>query len=804
MSLATHRRPLGRRLTAGMSVVGLALTGLVLHPGTPAGAALPSVCVTSGTQVTCTLTQGGGIAASFTVTIPDAVTSVQVHAVGEHGGDTYLDGERVGWGGDSVMVDATLPVTGGEVLVARLRNDGGQPGTGSNAGAGGGSAVVTRGSTTLVQAAGGGGAGASPTRWDTAFGGHAGLPGQDSRTSGSIVGTTPAGGGLPGTSSSGGAGGRGGTGDACFGSPTQFPAGGPGAWAGSTGGATGGRGGDGGGFYGGGGGGGGWYGGGGGGAGGAGCLNYSRGAGGGGGASLVPPGGTQSWSTVESHLIRITFTLRSRSSHSPAAMSFGNVPVGTPSASQTFTVNNTGSLPLSLGNGVFTGTNASSFSKSSDSCSNATVAVGASCQVGIRLSPVAAGAHSAAFTIPDNSPQSPHTVSLTGNGTQPVALASVSSLAFGGQEVGKPGTPKSFSVLNNGNAPLVIASTVIGGANAGDFTTTFNSCTGATLAPNNACTVSVRMTAGAVGSRTGTVTLTHNAANPTTVVNLSGIGTPPADLKIRGIGSLYTGRDHLVTRTVTGTGVAMTYPIVVLNEDTVARSYKIALTKTGPGASAEVWTSGFGAKALPTDAAGNFLTASVLPGKTVTYNLKVTPTAPGQTINGVAVALLSDAGGLIEGLSTQTNTAAPTNGTSSYELFVKQSSQPFIGGPVNGQTATGPALNVGNSSPFTVRLKNNGASPQQIGLRLTDVDGCAGAFAVTATQGGVSKTTAVFNGTYLTPLRNPGQYTDVLVTIKRVGAGCPSKTIRVESLANGAVVRTSYLLVNSAYNAATD
>lgn len=787
-----------RRLTTVLSATALALTGLAFAPSTPTHAALPSQCFVNVNQVTCTISTVRG--SFFNLTIPEAVTSITIHAVGERGGNYVSGGITRTRGGNPHAIDATIPVTEGEVITARLMNDGGLPGDNFGGspvgGAGGASAMVTRGLSVIAQAAGGGGAGVSPDSQGSAgWGGNAGQAGMSGDAGG--FGELPALGGGPGTSSAGGPGGGGGNAGGCGG--PSFP-----QESGANGSATnGGRGGRG--SYGGGGGGGGRFGGGGGGAGAAGCLPgvYAYAGGGGGGSSIVPAGGSVAVTSGESLIIRITFLLKARSNHSPAAMSFGNVPVGTMSASQTFTVNNTGSLPLSLGNGVFTGTNASSFSKSSDSCSNATVAVGASCQVGIRLSPVAAGAHSAAFTIPDNSPQSPHTVSLTGNGTQPVALASVSSLAFGGQEVGKPGTPKSFSVLNNGNAPLVIASTVIGGANAGDFTTTSNSCTGATLAPNNACTVSVRMTAGAVGSRTGTVTLTHNAANPT-VVNLSGIGTPPADLKIRGIGSLYTGRDHLVTRTVTGTGVAMTYPIVVLNEDTVARSYKIALTKTGPGASAEVWTSGFGAKALPTDAAGNFLTASVLPGKTVTYNLKVTPTAPGQTINGVAVALLSDAGGLIEGLSTQTNTAAPTNGTSSYELFVKQSSQPFIGGPVSGQTATGPALNVGNSSPFTVRLKNNGASPQQIGLRLTDVDGCAGAFAVTATQGGVSKTTAVFNGTYLTPLRNPGQYTDVLVTIKRVGAGCPSKTIRVESLANGAVVRTSYLLVNSAYNAATD
>ena len=65
-------------------------------------------------------------------------------------------------------------------------------------------------------------------------------------------------------------------------------------------------------------------------------------------------------------------------------------------------------------------------------------------------------------------------------------------------------------------------------------------------------------------------------------------------------------------------------------------------------------------------------------------------------------------------------------------------------------------------------------------------------------------TTAAFDGSYLTPLLAPTKFQDVTVSIKRVAAGCPSKTIRAQSLNNGVVVRTSYLLANAAYNAATD
>ena len=84
------------------------------------------------------------------------------------------------------------------------------------------------------------------------------------------------------------------------------------------------------------------------------------------------------------------------------------------------------------------------------------------------------------------------------------------------------------------------------------------------------------------------------------------------------------------------------------------------------------------------------------------------------------------------------------------------------------------------------------------------MDECAGSFAVTVTAAGKVITTAAFGGTYLTPPLAPTKFHDVAVSIKRVAAGCPSKTIRVQSLNNGAAVRTSHLLANAAYNAATD
>jgi YD repeat-containing protein len=107
---------------------------------------------------------------------------------------------------------------------------------------------------------------------------------------------------------------------------------------------------------------------------------------------------------------------------SPISYNFGNVNIGSTSAAQTFTVSNTGTVNLVIGTITLTGTNASEFSKPSDSCSGQTVAPSANCTVQVVFSPTSEGAKSANLSIPSNDPDTPTlNVSLSGvGGIQPV------------------------------------------------------------------------------------------------------------------------------------------------------------------------------------------------------------------------------------------------------------------------------------------------------------------------------------------------------------------------------------------------
>ena len=82
-------------------------------------------------------------------------------------------------------------------------------------------------------------------------------------------------------------------------------------------------------------------------------------------------------------------------------------------------------------------------------------------------------------------------MSLTGTGIAPVAGLSASSLSFGSQQLSTTSAALSETVTNTGTANLTFFTVTIGGTNASDFAKTADTCTGATVAPNCTCTVSV-------------------------------------------------------------------------------------------------------------------------------------------------------------------------------------------------------------------------------------------------------------------------------------------------------------------------
>jgi hypothetical protein len=199
-------------------------------------------------------------------------------------------------------------------------------------------------------------------------------------------------------------------------------------------------------------------------------------------------------------------------------LTFTGQAVGSTSATQSVTLTNTGSAALTI----------SSVTPSGDfaqvnNCPTS-VAAGTSCTINITFTPTASGNRFGSVTITDNSANSPQTISLSGIGSPtPVPSLSVASLPFGSQLVGTPSQAQVVTLSNTGNAILSISSI----ASTGDFTQS-NNC-GVSLAGGSLCSISVTFTPSIEGVRTGSLTVTDNAANPTQSIPLSGTG---ADFQI--------------------------------------------------------------------------------------------------------------------------------------------------------------------------------------------------------------------------------------------------------------------------------
>jgi hypothetical protein len=99
-------------------------------------------------------------------------------------------------------------------------------------------------------------------------------------------------------------------------------------------------------------------------------------------------------------------------------LKFGQVPVGTTTATKTVTLTNTGSAAMNISEIAVEGTNSGDFVGLSETCTSlASLGPDESCSVEIAFRPTAAGARRAVLTINDSAPRNPHHVGLYGMGT---------------------------------------------------------------------------------------------------------------------------------------------------------------------------------------------------------------------------------------------------------------------------------------------------------------------------------------------------------------------------------------------------
>ena len=197
---------------------------------------------------------------------------------------------------------------------------------------------------------------------------------------------------------------------------------------------------------------------------------------------------------------------------SVTTLSFGNVVIGTTSATKNVTLTNTGTAQLSITSIV-----ASPPYAQTNTCGSS-VNAGKKCTISVTFTPTVAGTASGSLTINDNASNSPQTVSLNGSGVVAVSLAPA-AVNFASRTVGTTSNPTNVTLTNNTAASLTINSISV----TGDFAQT-NTC-GVSVASKGKCTISISFTPTVVGTRTGTLNVNDSGSNSPQTASLSGSGS---------------------------------------------------------------------------------------------------------------------------------------------------------------------------------------------------------------------------------------------------------------------------------------
>ena len=204
---------------------------------------------------------------------------------------------------------------------------------------------------------------------------------------------------------------------------------------------------------------------------------------------------------------------------SPRDVTFGAVNVGL-IGTMSVSVENTGSVAVSIGATTITGPDQTSFTITANTCK--TLRPGARCTVNLKFSPASFGAAAATLRVSGTGGTNA-TATLEGAGLAggPIVSITPNALAVTGMTGQKSYDYYALSVANAGYAPLLISNFQLAGPNASDFTVYPLDCS--PLAPlGGYCVVTVTFTPQAAGIRTATLSIVDNAPGSPQVVPLSG------------------------------------------------------------------------------------------------------------------------------------------------------------------------------------------------------------------------------------------------------------------------------------------
>jgi sugar lactone lactonase YvrE len=218
----------------------------------------------------------------------------------------------------------------------------------------------------------------------------------------------------------------------------------------------------------------------------------------------------------------------------PNSLNFGTVVDGTgPSTSQTATLSNTGSGPLSVTSiAVSAG---SGFTLAGGTCGTpsfltpSTLPAKSSCSILVTFSPTAVQSYTDTLTVIDNSTSGVHTLSLTGVGASntPTGSFTPGAINFGNQT--QQSMSNAWTITLNNTSPVAMNALAIAttGGNNTDFTIPASPC-GTSLAANSTCSFQVTFTPSTVGPESTTLSASFTGGSGGTITaSLSGTGIAP-------------------------------------------------------------------------------------------------------------------------------------------------------------------------------------------------------------------------------------------------------------------------------------
>jgi sugar lactone lactonase YvrE len=251
-----------------------------------------------------------------------------------------------------------------------------------------------------------------------------------------------------------------------------------------------------------------------------------------------------------------------------AAVSFGSVHVTLPGTIVTFTVTNSGGLPLSVTNlsvpaGFTLVTNAP-----------ASIAAGSSGTFSVQLNTSAIGTNSGNISITNNDPtNSPYVFAVTGivlppppqmevhQGATLITNGQVAAVNIGSAQVHLTGPIVTFAVTNSGGQTLTLTNVNV----PAGFTLVTNAP--ASIAPGSNGTFSVQLNTSAIGTNSGNITITNNdpTNNPFTFAITGTVVPPPPQMDVYQGATLLTNGDTTAVSFgsvhVTQTGTIVTFTI---------------------------------------------------------------------------------------------------------------------------------------------------------------------------------------------------------------------------------------------------